>query len=394
VTIGWAERAHSVARLAPEPYARAMVRSRYAVVRGWMGGWVANQPAVFLVFAGLTILYGVGSGMWSRWIPTAMAVLLIMLAAYFLQLRYLLLLYAVLVPSIALSLVIREDSVAPGALLLVVLTAGLMALFVRTREVLGVQGNTGQAMLVDLRDRLRAQSMPTRMPQGVRMEVAQRSANGEGFSGDFVLSAVRPTAGTASTLGTTPSLDWPGALEVAVVDVSGKGQAAGTRALLLSGGLSGLMAGTRAEEFLPAANAYLLRQEWSEGFATAVHVVLDPCTGAFVVRCAGHPPPVQHQAGSGRWRVMSTVPEPALGLMANGDYAPVTGRLERGDALVVYTDGVVEARGRDLSYGVDRLTGQLARHVRKGYRGAAAAGVDAPKGNGDDDRTVVVLWRE
>lgn len=394
MTIGWAERAEGVARLVPEPYARDMVRSRYAVVRGWMGGWVANQPAVFLVFAGMSILYGVGSGMWPSWIPTAMAVLLIMLAAYFLQLRYLLLLYGVLVPSIALSLVMREDTAAPGALLLVALTGLLMALFVRTREVLGVQGNTGQAMLVDLRDRLRAQSTPARMPQGVRMEVAQRSANGEGFSGDFVLSAVRPTADRAPRLGAPTALDWPGALEVAVVDVSGKGQAAGTRALLLSGGLSGLMAGPRAEEFLPAANAYLLRQEWSEGFATAVHVVLDPCTGAFVVRCAGHPPPVQHQAGSGRWRVLSTTPEPALGLLANGEYGPVTGRLERGDALVVYTDGVVEARGRDLSYGVDRLTGQLARHVRKGYRGAAAAGVDAPKGNGDDDRTVVVLWRE
>jgi serine phosphatase RsbU (regulator of sigma subunit) len=370
-----------------------MVRSRYAVVRGWMGGWVGNQPAVFLVFAGLSILYGVGSGMWPRWIPTAMAVLLIILAAYFLQLRYLLLLYAVMVPAIGVSLVIRDDEAAPGALVLVVLTGLLMALFVRTREVLGVQGNTGQAMLVDLRDRLRAQSMPARMPDGVRMEVAQRSANGEGFSGDFVLSAVRATSDRAQQVG-AQGLDWPGALEVAVVDVSGKGQAAGTRALLLSGGLSGLMAGARASEFLPAANAYLLRQEWTEGFATAVHVVLDPCTGAFSVRCAGHPPPVQHEVGSGRWRVLSTTPEPALGLMANGSYAEVTGKLERGDALVLYTDGVVEARGRDLSYGVDRLTGQLARHVRKGYRGAAAAGVDAPKGNSDDDRTVVVLWRE
>jgi serine phosphatase RsbU (regulator of sigma subunit) len=248
-------------------------------------------------------------------------------------------------------------------------------------------------MLVDLRDRLRAQSMPDRLPEGLHMEVAQHSANGEGFSGDFVLASVRPTAPRS---GSRPGKDqdWPGALEVAVVDVSGKGQAAGTRALLLSGGLSGLMAGVRAEEFLPAANAYLLRQEWAEGFATAVHVVLDPCTGEFSVRCAGHPPPVQHQVGSGRWRVLSTSPEPALGLMPVAGYGEVRGRLQRGDALVVYTDGVVEARGRDLSYGVDRLTGQLARHVRQGYRGAAAAGADSPRGSGDDDRTVVVIWRD
>jgi len=376
-----------------------MVRFRYATVRGWMGssmgGWPRNQPAVFLAFAAAAIVFAVVSGMYTRWVPAASFVLLILAAAYVMQLRYLLGYYVVLAASVAVSTVLRDpdDRLAPGVVIVLVVTAFLMALFVRTREVLGVQGNTGQHMLVDLRDRLRAQSKPARMPDGVQMEVAQLSANGEGFSGDFVLSSVRGTVDHAHPVGgRTP--DWPGALEVAVVDVSGNGQAAGTRALLLSGGLSGLLSGTRVEEFLPAANAYLLRQEWAEGFATAVHLVLDPCTGEFSVRSAGHPPPVQHQVGSGTWRVLSTSPEPALGLMVNGSFADVRGRLKRGDALVVYTDGVVEARGRDLSYGVDRLTGQLARHVRKGYRGAAAAGVHSPRGNGDDDRTVVVVWRE
>lgn len=376
-----------------------MTRPRYATVRGWTGGWAGGwphqQPFVFLVFAGAAILFAVASGMFPEWVPAASAVLLVMLAGYFLQLKYLLLFYCVLVPCVAVVGLLRDDvnPLTPGAVIVVVLGGLLMAFFVRTREVLGVQGNTGQAMLVDLRDRLRAQALPARMPEGVRMEVAQRSANGEGFSGDFVLSVVRPTTDRSLEL-TAQRADWPGALEVAVVDVSGKGQAVGTRALLLSGGLSGLMAGYRVPEFLPAANAYLLRQEWTEGFATAVHLVLDACTGDFAVRSAGHPPPVQHHVGSGRWQVVQTTPEPALGLLAGGEYGEVRGRLQRGDALVVYSDGVVENRGRDLSYGVDRLTGQLARHVRRGYAGAAEAGVDAPRGGGDDDRTVVVIWRE
>ena len=42
-----------------------------------------------------------------------------------------------------------------------------------------------------------------------------------------------------------------------------------------------------------AANDYLLRQEWEEGFATAVHLSLDLATGRFEVRTAGHPPAVQ-----------------------------------------------------------------------------------------------------
>jgi len=351
---------------------------------------------VFLVFSGVSVLLAVTSGVLSRWVPTVTAVLVIMLAGYFLQLRYLLLLYGVLVPCVAVSGWLRSGTIyplSPGVVTVIVLTALLMAFFVRTRDVLGVQGNTGQAMLVALRDRLRAQAVPVRLPDGVRMEVSQRSANGEGFSGDFVLSVVRPSTDRTHDLGPLDA-DWPGALEVTVVDVSGMGQAAGTRALLLSGGLSGLLAGHRVSDFLPAANAYLLRQEWDEGFATAVHLVLDPRTGDFSVRSAGHLPPLQHQSGSGRWQALQTTPEPALGLLAGGRYAEVTGRLQRGDALVLFTDGVVENRGRDLSYGLDRLTGQLVRHVRQGYAGAAEAGVDAPRDSGNDDRTVVVIWQE
>ena len=60
-----------------------------------------------------------------------------------------------------------------------------------------------------------------------------------------------------------------------MVDVSGKGEEAGTRALLLSGAFGGLLGALPPAEFLPAANDYLLRQDWDEGFATAVHLSLD-----------------------------------------------------------------------------------------------------------------------
>jgi serine phosphatase RsbU (regulator of sigma subunit) len=371
-----------------------MRRLPYAAVRGWRGGWPRNQPAVFLVLAGVAVLFAVATGTVGDYVPAAWSVVLVMVAGYLLQLRYLLLFYLVLAAALAAGALMRlENPIVPGVWVVIAVAAALMASFVRTREVLGVQGNTGQAMLVDLRDRLRAQALPPRMPVGIGMEVAQLSANGEGFSGDFVLSAVRPTVDQVRDMGGI-AVDWPGALEVAVVDVSGKGQGAGTRALLLSGGLSGLLAGVQVSQFLPAANAYLLRQAWQEGFATAVHVVIDPATGDFEVRTAGHPPPVVHEAATDRWSVMTSRPEPALGLLATGEYRDVRGRLRHGDALVLFTDGVVEARGSDLSYGIDRLTGQLARHVRKGYKGAAAAGVMAPRGNVDDDRTVVVLWRE
>ena len=53
------------------------------------------------------------------------------------------------------------------------------------------------------------------------------------------------------------------------------------------------------EQFLPAANDYLLGQDWGEGFATAIHLHLDLATGDFELRKAGHPPAVWLHAGSG-----------------------------------------------------------------------------------------------
>ena len=61
----------------------------------------------------------------------------------------------------------------------------------------------------------------------------------------------------------------------AVVDVSGKGDRAGTRALLLAGAMGGLVTALEPAEFLPATNAYLINHPWQDGFATAIHLSVD-----------------------------------------------------------------------------------------------------------------------
>ena len=86
-----------------------------------------------------------------------------------------------------------------------------------------------------------------------------RSAGGTRFAGDFFV------VGDVET----------GRLDVSVVDVSGKGDRAGTRALLLAGAMGGLVTAVEPGEFLPAANAYLINHPWQDGFATAVHLSLD-----------------------------------------------------------------------------------------------------------------------
>ncbi len=173
--------------------------------------------------------------------------------------------------------------------------------------------------------------------------------------------------------------------------MSGKGEQAGTRALLLSGAFGGLLGALPPGEFLPAANDYLLRQDWDEGFATAIHLSLDTETGAFEVRTAGHPPAAQRDAGSGRWTVHEGE-GPVLGLIEDAEFTMVAGVLRPGDALLLYTDGMVETPRRDIGLGIDRMLGQAERLLRGSFDGGADRLVDA-LGSENDDRALVLVHR-
>jgi hypothetical protein len=250
----------------------------------------------------------------------------------------------------------------------------LVSSFRRSR--LGVAGSRGESMLVDLRERIARQSQIPVLPRDWYAEAVMRSAGGSSFAGDFIVAA---TSGNGSQL------------EVAVVDVSGKGEQAGTRSLLLSGAFGGLLGALPPDQFLPAANEYLLRQDWSEGFATAVHLSLDLDTGGFELRSAGHPPAVQLLAGSGRWAIHETE-GPVLGLMAHASFTVRQGTLGSGDALLMYTDGLVETPQRDISLGIDKMLGQGERLLRAGFENGAHRLIDQLESM-NDDRALFLLHR-
>ncbi len=269
------------------------------------------------------------------------------------------------------------DVVRPGALAVVAVTAAVAYEFARSGEETGLTGLAGDQVLVGLRDRLQHQSQLPPLPRGWRAEAVLRPAGGGPFAGDFVVSSL--TSGGRQ-------------LELTLVDVSGKGVEAGTRALLLSGALGGLLGSLRPAEYLPAANRYLDRQEWEEGFATAVHLVLDLADGWFSVESAGHPPVAHFDAGTGRWRLL-TCEGMALGLVPEVSYVPETGRLDRGDALLLYTDGLVEIPGRELAVGIDKLLGEAERLVPLGFDGGGERLVERVAGTSTDDRGLVLIWR-
>ena len=340
-----------------------------------------TQAFLLLVLTALTVLVTFVSAILPRWVPLTSMVLVMLIGGFFLRVRTMALLYLVIGAGVFYSLVQRPaPGVSPGVLLVLAATAVSVLLFARSRERLGVQGTLGESMLVDLRDRLRAHGQIPPLESGWNIETVLRSAYGDSFSGDFLVA----TGGTDS-----------GSVELVLVDVSGKGQPAGTRALLLSGAFGGLLGAMSREAFLPAANSYLLRQRWTEGFATAVHLAVDLVTGDYRLASAGHPPAAHFHAGSGRWELLESEGGPALGIVDDARYPAQTGRLLRGDALLLYTDGLVETPGRDLALGIDRLMGQAERLVRRGgFSGGASWIVDGTGAGENDDRALVLLWRE
>lgn len=240
----------------------------------------------------------------------------------------------------------------------------------------GLPGTLSGAMFSDLHDKLQAQGHMGPLPAGWRAQSELATAGGIRFAGDFVVANVSPDQDR---------------LEVVLVDVSGKGVSVATSALQFAGALGGLLGSMPPGELFTAASAFLLRQKRHEQFATAVHVMVDLRTGDYVVTNAGHPP-VMHWAARRRTWEFEPAGGLALGIQPEAKYAQSKGRLEVGEALLLYTDGIVEGRGKELTEALDWLKAEASRVVADGFAGAAARLLENAR-NPRDDRAVVIIDR-
>ena len=133
----------------------------------------------------------------------------------------------------------------------------------------------------------------------------------------------------------------------------------------------------------------------SARFVTAGCVLLGR-DGAVRASFAGHPPGLIARAGGAVEEVPTT--GQLLGLLEHLRISDVEAQLEPGDALVLYTDGVIEARREHELFGEERLAA-LLRDV--GPRGLDADAIaDAIReatvafaGAIEDDTAILVLRR-
>ncbi|RAJ38522.1 GAF domain-containing protein [Kitasatospora sp. SolWspMP-SS2h] len=101
----------------------------------------------------------------------------------------------------------------------------------------------------------------------------------------------------------------------------------------------------------------LLAEMETELFATCLYVVLDPASGLLRAARAGHPPPVR--IGAAGAAELELPGGPPLGVLPEVRYPLVEARLEPGETLLAYTDGLVEVRDEDYDESVQRMLGGL-----------------------------------
>ncbi|MGW0118741.1 SpoIIE family protein phosphatase [Streptomyces sp. NPDC003327] len=95
--------------------------------------------------------------------------------------------------------------------------------------------------------------------------------------------------------------------------------------------------------------------------ATCVYAVHDPATGRWVITRAGHPPPLV-ATPDGTVTFLHGPPGTPLGTGAQ-DFGTAEVVLPAGGLLVLYTDGLIEARDRDLDEGMSQLAQALRPSV-------------------------------
>jgi hypothetical protein len=194
-----------------------------------------------------------------------------------------------------------------------------------------------------------------------------------------------------------------GVARVALFDSMGHGlRSAQLAAMAVAAYRHARRAGASLVETCNAIHQTVLETFGGASFTTALLAELDTTSGVLSWLSAGHPPPLLLRDGH-VVKTLTVRPRPPLGLFLPGvaiSAAPSLGTeaLEPGDCVLLYTDGVTEARSPDGEFfGDDRLVDLVVRHLAAGLpapetmRRVVHALLSHQQARLDDDATLLML---
>jgi serine phosphatase RsbU (regulator of sigma subunit) len=171
---------------------------------------------------------------------------------------------------------------------------------------------------------------------GLRAVVRYLPATRGRVGGDWYITAEMPT----------------GQVLIAIGDVAGHGLAAAAGMARLRGALAGLaITGAPPDRLVGWLND-LVRHVAPEHTASVAAGYFDPGTRVLTWAQAGHPPPVLVR---GSWAAPLEPPDGILLGAGTDGYAVTSVPLRAGDLLLLYSDGLIERRGRSLDAGLAAL---------------------------------------
>ncbi|MBV2366410.1 PP2C family protein-serine/threonine phosphatase [Streptomonospora nanhaiensis] len=186
-------------------------------------------------------------------------------------------------------------------------------------------------------------------------------------------------------------------VHLALFDAMGHDTSAGLTAnLALASCRRQRRAGSGLAGIRDAIEATLLDQFDGSRYATAVFADLDLATGRLTWMSCGHPPPILIRGG--RWIAgLYCTPTHPLGTDLGLAAEVCREQLEPGDRLLLYTDGITEARdARGREFGRDHFVNFVIRHQADGLaapetlRRLVAAVLRHHDGRLNDDATVLM----
>jgi serine phosphatase RsbU (regulator of sigma subunit) len=152
-----------------------------------------------------------------------------------------------------------------------------------------------------------------------------------------------------------------GAFGIVVGDVSGKGAEAAAQTAQVKYVLRAFASRNQApSSVLFHLNNALTKGFTEDRFATAIYAVLDSTTRICQIALGGHPPPLVFHSRTGEVEEISVFGS-ILGAFPDIQFDQIEISLDPSDALVAYTDGLIETRKDDELFGIERARRAVAR---------------------------------